>query len=55
MREAMAPGRGKPVMVVLNTIKGRGIAEMEGKMESHYLPLTQEQYANAVASFEVPA
>jgi len=55
MREAMAPGRGKPVMVVLNTIKGRGVAEMEGKMESHYLPLTQEQYANAIASFEVPA
>jgi transketolase len=55
MRQAMAPGRGKPVLVVLNTIKGHGVAEMEGKMESHYLPLTQEQYSNAIASFEVPA
>jgi len=55
MREALAPGRARPVMVVLNTVKGRGIPEIEGKMESHYLPLTQTQYENAMASFGVVA
>ncbi|HEY4922882.1 MAG TPA: transketolase [Roseiarcus sp.] len=53
MRDALAPGCGKPVLAVLNTVKGHGVHEIEGKMESHYLPLTAEQYANAMASFEV--
>jgi transketolase len=53
MRDALASGRARPALVVLNTVKGRGIAEIEGKMESHYLPLTPEQFANAMASFEV--
>ena len=53
MRDALAPGRGKPLLVVLNTVKGHGVREIEGRMESHYLPLTAEQYANAMASFEV--
>ena len=52
MREAFAPGRSKPVMVIMNTIKGRGIPEISGKLESHYLPLTPAQFANAIASFE---
>jgi transketolase len=52
MRRALAPSRGKPVMVVLNTVKGHGVPEIEGKMESHYLPLTAGQFANAMASFE---
>jgi transketolase len=52
MRQALAPGRGRPTLVVLNTVKGRGIPEIEGKMESHYLPLTPGQFANAMASFE---
>ena len=54
MRQALAPGRSKPSMVILNTVKGRGVPEIEGKMESHYLPLTAGQFANAMASFEVP-
>jgi transketolase len=53
MRDALAPGRAKPLLVVLNTVKGRGVAEIEGKMESHYLPLTAAQFANAMAAFEV--
>jgi transketolase len=53
MRGALAPGRGKPVLVILNTVKGHGVPEIAGKMESHYLPLTAAQYANAMSSFEV--
>ena len=56
MRNALAPtsaaSRAKPRMVILNTVKGHGIPEVEGKMESHYLPPTPAQFADAVASFE---
>ncbi len=52
IREALAPGRAKQVMVMLNTVKAHGVPEIAGKMESHYLPLTPEQFANAMASFE---
>lgn len=33
----------KPNLLILNTIKGNGLP-FEGKMESHYLPLSDEQY-----------
>lgn len=36
----------KPNVLILNTIKGRDL-HFEGKMESHYLPLTEEQYRAA--------
>ncbi len=38
-----------PLVVILRTIKGRGISFMEGRMEWHYLPLTEGQYAAAQA------
>lgn len=33
----------KPNLVILDTVKGKGL-HFEGKMESHYLPLSEEQY-----------
>jgi transketolase len=51
MRAALAPSNRGPLMVILNTIKGRGVAEVAGRMESHYLPLSAEQYARAVEHF----
>jgi transketolase len=39
---------GRPSCVVARTIKGKGVALMEGKLEWHYLPMTKEQYAGAV-------
>ena len=53
IRNALAPAGTKPVIVILNTIKGRGLPEVAGKLESHYLPLTPAQFANAMASFKV--
>jgi len=35
--------------VVARTIKGHGVSFMENRMEWHYLPLSAEQYAQAVA------
>ena len=39
-------------MIFLCTVKGKGIPGMEGRMESHYLPLSDEQYHAALASLE---
>ncbi|MCD8242845.1 MAG: hypothetical protein LUD38_03410, partial [Parabacteroides sp.] len=37
-----------PHVVILDTVKGRGTC-FEGQMESHYLPLSHEQYMDAFA------
>ena len=42
---ARSPG---PRVLVLRTIKGSGVSAMEGRLESHYLPLDDEQYRWAV-------
>lgn len=36
----------KTNVIILDTIKGKGL-HFEGKLESHYLPLTEEQYSKA--------
>jgi transketolase len=53
IRAALAPDRHRPLLVILNTIKGRGIPHFANTMESHYLPLTAEQHAGAMAQFEI--
>ena len=35
-------------VIVLCTIKGRGISFMENRMDSHYLPLTEKQFRKAI-------
>lgn len=37
-----------PSVVIARTMKGHGLSFMEGRLESHYLPLTEEQYEQAV-------
>lgn len=44
---------GKPKFVIMRTIKGRGLP-FAGKIESHYLPLTREQYESSQGSTETP-
>jgi transketolase len=51
MRRALVQDGNGPVLVILNTIKGRGLPDVAGRMESHYLPLSAEQYAGAMANF----
>jgi transketolase len=38
-----------------NTVKGKGVSFMENRMDSHYLPLTEEQYSAARAALEQEA
>ena len=35
-------------VIVLHTVKGKGVSFMEGRMEWHYLQLTEELYAQAI-------
>ena len=44
---ALATRRDEPLVIVLRTIKGRGVSFMEGRMEWHYLALTEAQHAQA--------
>ena len=39
-------------LIVLHTVKGKGVSFMENRVEWHYLPLTNEQYAAALAELE---
>lgn len=44
---ALRQRRDEPLVVLLRTEKGRGVSFMEGRMEWHYLPLSEEQYHRA--------
>ncbi len=39
---------GIPKVIFANTVKGKGVSYMENKMEWHYLPMSPEQYRQAV-------
>jgi transketolase len=48
IRGALAITAARPRVIVLETIKGRGVSFMERRMEWHYLPLSAEQLALAI-------
>lgn len=52
IRAALSRTGERPRLVVLRTVKGRGVTAMEGRMASHYLPLTDAAYAAAVAALD---
>jgi len=39
----------KPKCIIAKTIKGKGVSFMENKMEWHYLPMSDDQYLQALA------
>lgn len=41
-----------PLVVILDTVKGKGVSFMENRLEWHYLPLTDELYARATKEVE---
>jgi transketolase len=43
---------GPPKVIVAHTICGKGASFMEGKVEWHYLPLSDEQYIQAVREIQ---
>jgi transketolase len=49
---ALRPGGAGPTVVVATTRKGCDVAFMEGRLDWHYLPLSEAQYLEAVADVE---
>jgi len=52
LQAVLAAPRSGPLVVVLRTIKGRGVSFMEGRMEWHYLPMNEDQYRQALLEVE---
>ena len=45
--------KGKPTVIIAHTIKGKGVSFMEGKVEFHGKPLTEEQLKPALKELEL--
>ena len=41
-------------VILLHTVKGKGVSFMENRLEWHYLPLSDAQYAAALAELDRP-
>jgi len=52
LREALRPHHQQPLVVLARTISGRGVGFMERQVRWHYLPMSDEQYAMALAESE---
>ena len=52
IRLALAGERRRLRVIVMRTVKGRGVSFMEDRMEWHYLPLTEDQFRIAVREIE---
>jgi transketolase len=55
LRAALTPQGNRPAVVIMRTIKGRGVPGMAGRMESHYLPLNETTYQAALEQIGSPA
>jgi transketolase len=42
----------RPTCIIARTVKGKGVRLMENKLEWHYLPMSEEQYARALADLD---
>ena len=52
--EEATVGDGRPVAIIANTIKGRGVSFMEGRYYWHTRTLTAEEFATAMADLGEP-
>lgn len=52
LRAALNTPASQPKMIVMETVKGKGISFMENKMEWHYLPLNDSQYTQAIQEID---
>jgi transketolase len=46
---------GPPHVVIARTVFGKGVSYMERRIMWHYLPMTEEQYHQALIEIEIPA
>ena len=52
IRAALASEQQRLRIIILRTVKGRGVSFMENRMDSHYLPLTADQFHLAIKELE---
>jgi transketolase len=52
--ERACAGDGRPVAIISNTVKGKGVSFMEGHYYWHTRPLTPDEYAKAMAELGEP-
>jgi transketolase len=52
IRTALAYEGAKPQIVILQTIKGFGVSFLENRMDSHYLPLKEDKFRQAIAEID---
>jgi transketolase len=52
LRDTVGSQSNRPVVVLMDTLKGHGVPDFEGRMESHYLPLTESQYQAAIGRLD---
>ena len=50
--KAAKEAKGKPSMIIMNTIKGKGAYFAEGKVGSHNMPVTEEMWKKACAMLD---
>jgi transketolase len=48
------PGDDRPHCIIARTVKGKGVRFMENRMEWHYLPMSPQQYEDALIGLEEP-
>lgn len=48
IRRALSHSSERPQFIMLRTVKGKGVSFMENRMDSHYLPLTEEKFRVAM-------
>lgn len=53
IRNSIATTNTLPKVIILKTIKGKGISFLENRMDSHYLPLTSDQFQLAMQELEL--
>ncbi len=52
LRHILMQSTKRPKLIVMETIKGKGVDFMENKMEWHYLPLKETQYTQAIQEID---
>lgn len=52
IRGALSLESAKTRVIVMRTVKGKRVSFMEHRMDSHYLPLKEDQYRAAIAEIE---
>lgn len=52
IRSALSLKSERMKVIILCTVKGKGISFLENRMDSHYLPLTEDQYHQAIMEID---